>query len=314
MHRPHAESFPDFLRCPTTKQPLVLDDAGPSFTTASKDQRYAISASGIPLLVSDDMGEMARGQQEHYDKVAEGYAANLGYPHTQEYHAYLDRELDARAQGVSFQLVAEICCGTGVALSHYKDRIGKGVGVDISLQMLEMARANLPDQKFTFIQGDATNLPMRDASVDTVFMMGGVHHVLAWEKLFKEIHRVLKPGGHFVWRDPVSDLFIWKWIRAVIYRVSPRLKADEERPLEFHAVAPLLAKAGLKLQTWDTFGFLGFCFFMNSDVLVFNRLFRFIPGIRALTRAFIWLDARCRELPGLSKKGLQVIGVAVKSK
>jgi hypothetical protein len=40
------------------------------------------------------------------------------------------------------------------------------------------------------------------------------------------------------------------------------------------------------LTSWKTYGFLGFCLLMNSDVLIFNRLFRFIPGIRAITRAF----------------------------
>jgi hypothetical protein len=51
---------------------------------------------------------------------------------------------------------------------------------------------------------------------------------------------------------------------------------------------------------------------MNSDVLVFNRLFRFVPGIAALTRLSTRLDAWTSSLPGLARAGLQVIGVAEK--
>jgi hypothetical protein len=51
---------------------------------------------------------------------------------------------------------------------------------------------------------------------------------------------------------------------------------------------------------------------MNSDVLVFNRLFRFVPGIRAITRFAAWLDDWTLRLPGMSRAGLQVIGVAAR--
>ena len=71
-----------------------------------------------------------------------------------------------------------------------------------------------------------------------------------------------------------------------------------------------MVQAGLTLDSWRTYGFLGFCFLMNSDVLVFNRLFRFLPGIRPLTRAACRLDHWTTNLSPLSHAGLQVIGVA----
>ncbi len=51
---------------------------------------------------------------------------------------------------------------------------------------------------------------------------------------------------------------------------------------------------------------------MNSDVLVVNRLLRFVPGIRAIARLAARLDAWCLCLPGLSRAGLQVAGSARK--
>ena len=98
----------------------------------------------------------------------------------------------------------------------------------------------------------------------------------------------------------------------MIYRLSPILDAGTERPLVYQETVSPLEKAGFRLKTWRTYGFLGFCFFMNSDVLVFNRLFRFIPGIRGLTRLVVALDELTLKLPGMARMGLQVVGVAEK--
>jgi hypothetical protein len=99
-------------------------------------------------------------------------------------------------------------------------------------------------------------------------------------------------------------------MRAVIYRVSPGLDHETERPLRYHETVPLLERAGFRVRAWRTYGFLGFCFFMNSDILVFNRLFRFVPGIRALTRIATAIDDWTGRLPALARAGLQVVGWA----
>ena len=84
--------------------------------------------------------------------------------------------------------------------------------------------------------------------------------------------RILKPDGWLYFREPVSDFALWRWIRAVVYRLPPMLDHETERPLLYDETAPVLSASGLSLRHWTTHGFLGFCLFMNSDVLVFNRL------------------------------------------
>src|SRR5262249_48968627 len=109
-----------------------------------------------------------------------------------------------------------------------------------------------------------------------------------------------------------SDFFLWRWMRAIVYRLSPILDSDTERPLLWRETVPVLERAGFAVESWRTYGFFGFCLFMNSDVLMFNRLFRFIPGIRFLTRLATRIDDVTLLLPGLRRAGLQVIGVARK--
>jgi ubiquinone/menaquinone biosynthesis C-methylase UbiE len=258
------------------------------------------------------LNEDARRQRLHYDRIAAVYLENLDYPHTQEYMRYLDAALTAASGRTGLGVTAEICCGAGDGFGLFQDRVRLGIGVDISAAMLSAARKKLPAAKFEFLQADATRLPLASGAFDTVVMLGGIHHVNDRRALFAEIARILKPGGRFLFREPVSDFFLWKWLRAVIYKVSPALDADTEQPLLRRETEPPLAGAGLQLVEWKTFGFFGYCLLMNSDVLVFNRLFRFLPGIRALTRAMCRMDGLTVSLPGLSGAGLIVVAVARK--
>jgi ubiquinone/menaquinone biosynthesis C-methylase UbiE len=300
--------FLGLLRCPATGAGLQARDGA----LVAGDRRYDVTESGIPLFAAAFCSPDARVQQAHYDRIADAYVTNLGYPHTQEYAAYLDRALLEAIVTPRLGAVAEICCGRGEAFPLLADCIDRGVGVDISVAMLEAARRVHAGRNLTFVQGDATRLPLADASFDTVFMLGGIHHVNDRASLFREVARILKPGGRFYFREPVSDLWLWRALRAVIYRLSPTLDHLTERPLRYDETAPFLADAGLELRRWRTYGFFGFCLLMNSDVLVFNRLFRFIPGIRGITRFAARCDDWVTARRGWTGRGLQVVAVAEK--
>jgi ubiquinone/menaquinone biosynthesis C-methylase UbiE len=297
----------ELLRCPVSRTPLRIDgDALVSATGA----RYALGTSAIPVF-APTLSTTAQRQQDHYDRIAAAYSANLDYPHTRAYGEHLDAATVAAA-GDGLGVCAELCCGTAEGFALLGSHIRRGIGIDVSLAMLERAARRHDDARFSFIQGDATRLPLADDSFDSVVMLGGVHHVPDREALFGEIARILKPGGIFLWREPVSDFVLWRALRAIVYRLSPMLDDETERPLVWDETVPVLTRAGLTLEDWKTYGFFGFCVFMNSDVLVFNRLFRFVPGIAAITRAAARFDSWTISLPGLSRAGLQVVGRARK--
>lgn len=298
----------DLLRCPETGAALRRD--GDALVSDS-GTRYALTPSGIPVF-APRLSSTAQRQQDHYDRIAAAFAANLDYPHTRAYLAHLDDAM-MEAAGGNLGTCLELCCGTAEGVALLGARMRRSVGLDVSLQMLERAAVRHGDGRFAVVQGDATRIPLAGDSVDSVVMLGGVHHVPDRAALFGEIARVLKPGGVFLWREPVSDFVLWRALRAVIYRFSPMLDDETERPLVWEETVPVLEQAGLRLEHWKTYGFLGFCLFMNSDVLVFNRLFRFIPGIAAITRASARLDSWTIALPGMSRAGLQVVGRARKA-
>ena len=297
------------LICPRSGEALHV--AAGCLENSSGTSRYRVSPTGIPLFAEEFLSPEAAIQQEHYDQVAEAYAANLEYPHTQEYMEYLDRVLREEIGATDLATCAEVCCGTGEAFALFHAGISKGIGVDISESMLAKAKDAFRDKQLSFVQGDATLLPLAEGAFDSVIMLGGIHHVPDREALFQQVFRVLKPGGVFYFREPVSDFWLWKFLRAIVYRFSPMLNHETERPLTYEETVPVLENAGFANISWRTCGFIGFCLFMNSDVLFVNRFFRFIPGIRGITRGFARFDDWCtRSL--FKRAGLQVVGSAVK--
>ncbi len=299
------------LRCPVSGRTLHRDNG----RLVGDDGRHAydVTAQEIPLFAPAPRRDESRTQQVHYDRIAEVYIRNLIEPHTQEYSAWFDRLLLEMIPPAPLGLVGEICCGRGEAVRLLAGRLERGaIGVDISQGMLATAAALVADDRCLFVQGDATGLPLADEIFDHVFVLGGIHHVNDRPRMFAEIHRVLKPGGCFFWREPLDDFVLWRVLRAVIYHLSPALDADTERPLRAADTRRQLADAGLEVLRWEPCGLLGFCLFMNSDVLVVNRLFRHVPGIRRITRAFVALDRWLLRLPGLRHAGLQVVGAARK--
>ena len=300
------------LCCPKTGEPLHLSEY--ELVSESGLTKYTIDNDGIVHFADQFCTDEALIQQQHYDKIANAYVANLNYPHTLVYMSYLDNVLREAVDTETLGTCAEICCGTGEAFKLFHNSIALGVGVDVSLSMLVKGQELLKKSHLHFVQGDATLLPLKNNSFDSVVMLGGIHHVPDREALFQQVYRILKPGGVFIWREPVSDFWLWKLLRAIIYRLSPILDHETERPLTYLETVPLLENLGFLLTHWRAYGFFGFCLLMNSDVLFFNRLFRFIPGIRAITRAFVWFDDKCTKLPGMRRAGLQVVGKAIKTR
>ena len=124
------KTFVAMMRCPASEFPLTEEDG--YLVSADGTSRYAIDSSGIPLFAEAFCSDDARRQQQHYDKIAEAYLTNLGYPHTQEYMGYLDEAFLQVIGSAELGNVLEICCGGGESFQLLGERVRNGIGVDIS--------------------------------------------------------------------------------------------------------------------------------------------------------------------------------------
>jgi phosphoethanolamine N-methyltransferase len=98
------------------------------------------------------------------------------------------------------KLVLDIGCGVGGPALVLAGELGaRVIGVDIEAPLIARAKANAEEaglaERVEFRRVEPGPLPLDDASVDIVFSCGCFIHVDDKPALFREVHRVLRPGG-----------------------------------------------------------------------------------------------------------------------
>lgn len=115
--------------------------------------------------------------------------------------------------------VVDIGSGAGTDLllaARHVGPSGRAIGVDMTTEMRERARAGAREcglGHVEVLEGDATNLPLDDASVDVVISNGVLNLVPEKERAFAEIARVLRPGGRLQIADIVTGVELSDAIR-----------------------------------------------------------------------------------------------------
>jgi malonyl-CoA O-methyltransferase len=111
-------------------------------------------------------------------------------------------------QALTGMRVLDVGCGSGRYLLHARCRGGEPVGVDRSLEMLNLARA----RGLVVMQGSVTDVPVIDGWADVLVCALTLGHIADIRSGMVELARVLKPSGTLLCSDfhPSGAALGWK--------------------------------------------------------------------------------------------------------
>jgi SAM-dependent methyltransferase len=96
----------------------------------------------------------------------------------------------------------ELACGTGRHTARLVDAGARVTAVDFSRGMLDQARKHLGTRPVVLVEADLTErLPADNDAFDLVVCCLALEHIRDLAPLFREVFRVLCPGGAFVCSD-----------------------------------------------------------------------------------------------------------------
>jgi ubiquinone/menaquinone biosynthesis C-methylase UbiE len=152
------------------------------------------------------------------------------------FEPYAD-DLARRLAGLKAGSVLEVAAGTGIVTQALMKTLPEAVSLiatDLNQGMLDVAKVKDAANRVSWQQADAQALPFPEAAFDAVVCQFGVMFFPDKPKAFREVRRVLKPGGRYlfnVW-DSLANNEISDIIQGAVAELFP------EDPPQFFARTP----------------------------------------------------------------------------
>lgn len=161
--------------------------------------------------------EKASRVKRHFDAVATKYDL-MNTVLSMGIHYLWKREGIRRAKLKPGDTVLDMCGGTGdLSISAYR-KVGPAGNVvlyDINYDMIAAGKRTRSHaeirEAIAYVQGDAERIAFPDGTFDVVMIGFAVRNITHMKRAFREMHRVLKPGGTLMCLEFSKP--VWPWFR-----------------------------------------------------------------------------------------------------
>ncbi len=126
-----------------------------------------------------------------YDEIIKLHHEEFNYKYIQ-YKRWLNLLISKLKKG---DTILDLGCGNGRAVKYFVDRGFKGIGIDISNKMLNLAKKYVPNGKF--YKKEFTNINFKPNSIDSVISFFALNHIpkTEFKKTMRICRKILKKDG-----------------------------------------------------------------------------------------------------------------------
>ena len=205
-------------------------------------------------LVGDDFS--LEELEKWYEDEAEGYAGLVSdYENYEyEYHALNIMHGFSKLPGGKIGKAIGLGSAYGEEFFPILDRLDSLILVDPSEKTRSDVISDVPVQYIKpSILGD---LDIENGSIDLATSFGSLHHIANVSHVIAEYGRILRPGGHFLIREPIVNMGDWRAPRGGLTK--------RERGIPFSIMQDAIEKGGMEIIRATP------CFFPPWHALVYK--------------------------------------------
>lgn len=191
------------------------------------------------------MGKKSQQSQKTYNEMARGYDTAPEGNYTRPHKAELLKKVALQ----SGDKLLDVACGNGYLLGEFSKRVAiAAFGVDISENMIAVARERYPNVRFTV--SSCVPLCFEEESMDVITVSCAFHHFEAPQAFAGECMRVLKCGGSIFIAEPFFPPAV-RWLANTV--VFPFSKTGDVKVYSQKELSLFFERAGFTdMETYVT--------------------------------------------------------------
>jgi SAM-dependent methyltransferase len=145
-------------------------------------------------------------------------------------------------------VVLDVGCAEGTGTAALARSGCHAIGVELERHLLQELRRGAATRSLAAIRGDATQLPVADASVDGACVIEVLEHITAPAPVLRELRRVLRPNGRLCVAVPTG------YTERVYSKLHPRYlsNAEHQQIFDRDRLTEALRAAGFTVDRVET--------------------------------------------------------------